>query len=274
MNPTTATLRTLACGALLACGASSAWAATASEKVERRVALPASRVVVVQNLNGSVAIAGWEEADIRLVAIKTARAATEGRAQAYLREVDVRVEEKDGALRITTRTPSEQGGLRALLTCTGVDGSVEYRLSVPRHALVAATTVNGNVEVAGLGAPVRAASTNGNVTVLEVGGEVQASSVNGSIHVDLRRADPRSSMELSTVNGSIVLYVPEALRAFVDARTTNGSVGSDLPLLVSGTRSRSRLVGSLNGGSTKLTLRTTNGSIWLRRPPAIAQPRR
>lgn len=260
-----AIFRTSLLGALLSLGAVASFAATASETVERTLALPQGRGVIVQNLNGGVEIAGWEQDHVRLVAVKNARAATEGRAQSYLREVQVRVEQKDGNLVITTRTPGEEGGLRAWLACTGVDGHVEYRLTVPRHARIAATTVNGNVEIAGLAAPVRAASTNGNVSVLEVGGEVDASSVNGNVQVDLRRADPRSAMELSTVNGSIVLYVPDGFRAHVDARTTNGSVGSDLPFQVAGTRSRSKIVGSLNGGSTKLVLRTTNGNIWLRR---------
>jgi hypothetical protein len=266
MTSLPATARTFALGALLSLGAVASFAATASETVDRTLSLPQGRGIVLTNLNGAVQIAGWDHDQVRLVAIKRATAPTAGRAEAYLRDVEVRTEEKDGNLVITTRTPGEGGGLRAWIACTGVDGHVEYRLTVPRHAMVAATTVNGNVEIAGLTAPVRAASTNGNVRVLEVGGEVDASSVNGNIQVDLRQADPRSTMELSTVNGSIVLFVPPGFRAHVDARTTNGSVGSDLPLQVSGTRSRSRLVGSLNGGSTKLVLRTTNGSIWLRRP--------
>src|SRR5690606_36692234 len=123
-------------------------------------------------------------------------------------------------------TPGEDGGLRGWLACTGVDGEVEYRVTIPRRAEVAATTVNGNVEVEALAAPVRAASTNGNVTLTAVAGEVQARSVNGDIRVDLRHAEPRSDMELTTVNGSIVLTVPPELRAYLDARTTNGSVGS------------------------------------------------
>jgi DUF4097 and DUF4098 domain-containing protein YvlB len=118
-------------------------------------------------------------------------------------------------------------------------------------------------------APVRAASTNGDV-MLEVGGEVAASSVNGSIQVLMRRPEPRSAMEISTVNGSISLLLPTDFRAYVDARTTNGSVGSELPLQLDGRRSRSRLVGRLNGGVTRVTLRTTNGSIWLKGPTTTA----
>lgn len=236
------------------------------EKLDRTLRLPSSGEVVVQNLNGNVEVTSWDGEQVRLVAVKSARAATDGRARGYLRDLQVVIEEDDGRLLIRTRTPGAEGGLKALLTCTGVDGQVHYHLTVPRRALVSATTVNGDVEVSRLPSPVRVASTNGSITVLEVRGEVDATSVNGNIQVDLRQAVARQPMELSTVNGSILVYLPADFRAYVDARTTNGSVDSDLPLQVDGRRSRSRLVGSLNGGQTKLVLRTTNGSILLRQP--------
>jgi DUF4097 and DUF4098 domain-containing protein YvlB len=106
--------------------------------------------------------------------------------------------------------------------------------------------------------------------VIDVEGEVEASSVNGNIRVSMGRSEPRSALQLSTVNGSILLVLPTEFRAFVDARTTNGSVGSDLPMQVEGRRSRSRLVGHLNGGTTRLTLRSTNGSIWLKTADTVA----
>jgi DUF4097 and DUF4098 domain-containing protein YvlB len=243
--------------------AAGAWAGSASQTIDRTFKLPAGHQVVVQNLNGPVHVTAWESPQVRLVAIKTARAATDGRARAYLRELAVKVEESGGKLVISTRTPGAEGGVKGWLACAGVDGEVAYRLSLPREARLAASTVNGDVEVGGLLAPVRAASTNGNV-VLQVDGEAVASSVNGNIRVSMRRAEPRSAMELSTVNGSILLLLPAEFRAYVDARTTHGSVGSDLPLQVEGRRSRSRLVGRLNGGNTRMTLRTTNGSIWLK----------
>lgn len=257
--------RVLAFAALLAAPAA-ARAGSITETIDRTLTLPRGGEVLVQNFNGHIEVAGGEGAHVRLVAVKTARAGTDGRARAYLRELQVKIEEVDGRLVIRTVTPGGDGGLMGWLAGAGVEGHVSYRLLVPRAARVTATTVNGNVEVARLHAPVHAASTNGTVSVLEVGGEVDATSVNGNIRVDMRHAHPHSQMDLSTVNGSIVLYVPAEFRAFVDARTVNGSVASDLPLLVEGRRSRSRLVGSLNGGQTKLVLRTTNGSILLRQP--------
>ncbi|HXT51333.1 MAG TPA: DUF4097 family beta strand repeat-containing protein [Thermoanaerobaculia bacterium] len=257
-------LRSTAFALALSLGAgAAAWAGSVTETVDRTIKLPAGSQVVVINLNGPVHVSAWDSPDVRLVAVKTARAATDGRARAYLRDLKVTVEQTGGKLTISTRTPGSEGGVRGWIACAGVDGSVAYKLTLPREARLAASTVNGDVQIGGLVAPVRAASTNGDV-VIEVGGEVEASSVNGSIRVAMRRSDPRSAMELSTVNGSIQLMLPSAFRAYVDARTTNGSVGSDLPVQVEGRRSRSRLIGRLNGGNTRLTLRTTNGSIWLK----------
>jgi DUF4097 and DUF4098 domain-containing protein YvlB len=256
-------LRSTSLAMVLSLGAAAAWAGSASETIDRTVKLPAGSQVVVLNLNGPVTVSAWDSPNVRLVAVKTAHATTDGRARAYLRDLQVQVEQTGGKLTIRTRTPGAEGGIKGWLSCAGVDGQVAYKLTLPREARLAASTVNGNVDVRGLVAPVRATSTNGDV-VIEVGGEVEASSVNGSIRVAMQRPDPRSAMELSTVNGSILMTLPAEFRAYVDARTTNGSVGSDLPVQVEGRRSRSRLIGKLNGGSTRLTLRTTNGSIWLR----------
>jgi DUF4097 and DUF4098 domain-containing protein YvlB len=252
--------------AALATLPAAAWAGSVTETIDRTLQLRRGGEVVVQNYNGHVEVAGVDSDQVRLVAVKTARAATDGRARSYLRDLQVKVEEHEGRLVIRTIAPGGEGGIMGWLACAGVDGNVAYRLTVPRDARVAATTVNGNVELARLTAPMQAASTNGSISVLEVGGEVDATSVNGNIRVDMRQVEPRSQMDLSTVNGSIVLYLPAEFRAFVDARTVNGSVASDLPLLVEGRRSRSRLLGSLNGGHVKLMLRTTNGSIILREP--------
>lgn len=257
-------LRTTALASVLAlAAAANAWAGSATETIDRLVKLTPGQQVVVVNLNGPVNVAAWDAPVVRLVAVKTAHAATDARARAYLRDLQVKVEQAGGQLTIRTRTPGAEGGIKGWLSCAGVDGSVAYRLTLPREARLAASTVNGNVEVGGLVAPVRASSTNGDV-VLEVGGEAEATSVNGSIRVAMRRPDPRSAMELSTVNGSILMLLPSEFRGYVDARTTNGSVGSDLPVQIEGRRSRSRLIGKVNGGSTRLTLRTTNGSIWLK----------
>src|SRR5688572_13032364 len=152
MRPLRATALAVAVSLASAAGA---WAGSATETIDRTVRLPASKHVVVQNLNGSVHVTTWESPQVRLVAVKTARAATDGRARAYLRDLEVKVEEREGKLLIRTRTPGAGGGVKGWLACAGVDGEVAYRLSLPREARLAVSTVNGDVEVGGLLAPVR-----------------------------------------------------------------------------------------------------------------------
>src|SRR5687768_6120568 len=158
--------RVLALAALLAAPAA-AGAGSITETIDRTLTLPRGGEVLVQNFNGHIEVAGGEGTHVRLVAVKTARAATDGRARAYLRELQVKIEEVDGRLVIRTVTPGGDGGLMGWIAGAGVEGHVSYRLLVPRAARVTATTVNGNVEVARLHAPVHAASTNGTVSVLE-----------------------------------------------------------------------------------------------------------
>src|SRR5687767_1326641 len=121
-------LRTTAAAALLSLAATAAaWAGSATETIDRTVNLPASKQVVVQNLNGAVQVTAWESPQVRVVAVKTARAATDGRARAYLRDLEVKVEESEGKLVIRTRTPGSEGGFKGWLACAGVDGEVAYR---------------------------------------------------------------------------------------------------------------------------------------------------
>jgi DUF4097 and DUF4098 domain-containing protein YvlB len=73
--------------------------------------------------------------------------------------------------------------------------------------------------------------------------------------------DHQSGIDLSTVNGSITLSLPHTAQLDLDARTVNGSVSTDLPVSAEVQRSRTRLVGSIQGGGAPVRLRATNGSL-------------
>ena len=68
---------------------------------------------------------------------------------------------------------------------------------------------------------------------------------------------------LETTNGGIHARLPRAFAARVDAANTNGSIETNLPILVTGSQSKHSLHGTINGGGPELRLRTTNGSIHI-----------
>ena len=67
-------------------------------------------------------------------------------------------------------------------------------------------------------------------------------------------------VRLETSGGSITVVTPANAALTIDAETSAGSVRSDLPITRNNTESDS-LKGTMNGGGTKLVLRSSAGSI-------------
>ncbi len=73
------------------------------------------------------------------------------------------------------------------------------------------------------------------------------------------------SANLHTTNGSIDLKLPGNFSGQIDAKTSKGQVRSDFPVPFTD-KSKKQLTGKIGaGGAAKVTLRTTNGSINLRK---------
>jgi len=83
------------------------------------------------------------------------------------------------------------------------------------------------------------------------------------VHAELTSVAANQPVHLETTNGRIELAVPRNFGAEVDASTTNGSIKTDLPVLTTET-GRNSLRGKINGGGTRVRLRTTNGGISIR----------
>jgi len=126
----------------------------------------------------------------------------------------------DGTLTIRARCPSD---------VPDNDCSVSLVITVPPTVAIRASTINGNVEVAGFQSPtVAATSTNGNVNIsLDVppagfpSPTVAAKSTNGDVNVSLESVPTKLLM--STINGRIHSTVPAGAYALSTA-TVNGQV--------------------------------------------------
>jgi hypothetical protein len=227
--------------------------------------LAANGELSLENTNGSVRLAGWDEPRVRIEAVKRAR------SERALEELKVEIEGEGDRLAVRTRYPRPHW--------MGGAGSVEYRVSVPRGARVRVSTVNGRVEVDGVLGPVRASTVNGSVDLTGVAGAVEASAVNGSVEVDVARVGPSGRSELHTTNGSVRLTLPREASADVEAHTVNGSVHCDFDL-ADARKSRRKVEGRIGSGGPRFELGTVNGSARIERglsaaasrPPAEAAP--
>jgi DUF4097 and DUF4098 domain-containing protein YvlB len=224
-----------------------AFAADTTEAFDRTIPLSASARFSLTNVNGSIAVEGWDRDDVEIHAVKTAT-----QSPADLGLVGINTDAEPGRISVSTAYP--QG--------SDVEVRVDYTVHVPRHiVLEQLATVNGTVHVAGVEANGELRSVNGDIDVASSGGTLSAHTTNGGIHVELLRLASPSALSLATVNGSIALVLPRTTAASVDARSLNGNFHSDIPLTLLGAYSPHGIRGKLNGGGAPVQLRTVNGAI-------------
>jgi len=125
-------------------------------------------------------------------------------------------------------------------------------------------TSGGSVKVKGFRGDARVGTSGGSLTIENVLGQVKGSTSGGSVSAVLPSPLP-GNVELSTSGGSVTVVVPTDAAFDLDAATSAGRVTSDLPVTVVGTVARDRLKGTVNGGGKSVVLRTSSGSIRVKK---------
>lgn len=262
--------------ALAVLGTAAVWAETTEEEpFEQTVAIAPGGLVSLENTNGHVTVETWNRDEVLVSAVKKARAHGLDDAFEILKEIEIRVTESAGGVKIETELP--RGGWMR-----GSSASVEYELKVPASASLDLKSVNGRIAVEGvngdvilkttngaihaarLGGDLLAETTNGKIEALGVAGALVAETTNGGIDAEITAATLAHDVELSTSNGGVTLTLAPSVAARIDARAGNGSVKSDLTLGRVEREKRNALSGALNGGGPTIRVRTSNGSIRLR----------
>lgn len=125
-------------------------------------------------------------------------------------------------------------------------------------------TSGGSIHIVDHKGDISAHTSGGGIKIERVEGEVDAETSGGSIAASLQ-PPVAHDWRLSTSGGGITVRLPETAKLDVDAETSAGRVHSELPVTLTGKEERSRLKGKLNGGGASLVLRTSAGSIYLRK---------
>jgi len=221
------------------------------ETVDETRPLNAAGELTIENVNGTVRVASWDEASVRIEAVKAAR------SERALERIEVRIEGEGD--RVTVRTHHPKG------PWMGGGGKVDYNVRMPRGARLSVRNVNGKVEIQRIDGAVSATTVNGSLEADDLGGPVNATSVNGSVNVDVDRVDPTSRNSLRTTNGSVRLTLPANAAAEIEAGTVNGSAHCDFDLQDGGRVTRRRIEGRIGAGGARFELGAVNGSLHVDR---------
>lgn len=216
--------------------------------------------ISLDNVNGDVEITGTSGNTVEITAFKKAG------SESYLQEIEIRIEHSADAILIETEHPNS--GIKGMFNW-GKDssGSVHYTLSVPASAkLDGIESVNGDVSIAGVGGAVKAGTVNGAVTVSDIAADAELETVNGSVSASFRQLRGQQKANCESVNGKLVVTLPDDAGVSVTAETINGGIdGSDFNLKVDKGFVGRDLEGEVGDGSARLSLSTVNGSIKIRK---------
>jgi DUF4097 and DUF4098 domain-containing protein YvlB len=230
---------------LLACG--SIAARTFDDVFDRTYALGAGGAFSLTNVNGSVWIEAWDRPRVHVRAVKSARGNPQELARAQ-----IEVSATPAAVAVETRYPKDEG----------VEVTVDYRIRVPRSAqLTLVQTVNGNLLVRGVEGPADVRTVNGDVFLSDAHGRIAARTTNGTVQMELHSLRLAGPVDLSAMNGLVVVAVPDDFNATLEISSVNGDFQSALPVQVQGSMAAREFRATLGRGGHPLRIRTVNGSI-------------
>jgi DUF4097 and DUF4098 domain-containing protein YvlB len=169
-----------------------------------------------------------------------------------------------------------KGGLRVLaangaVKVADVDGPVYLKTSFGpidaervRGELVA-ENANGSVSAIGVGGAARVSTSFGSVVLREVDGRVDITNRNGSVEAwPTVRPGTCHDVLMTTSFSPMVVHLPDTGYA-VAARTTFGSIQTDLPITASGSIGGNAVSGTIGRGGCALQLNNASGNIRIAR---------
>jgi DUF4097 and DUF4098 domain-containing protein YvlB len=254
MNPLTATLFA---GALcqFATGVT-VLAEDVHQDFSRSCPLTADGAFSLEDQNGRITLTGWDKPEVEIKAVK------HGDSQTVLETVKIDVDASASRVVVHTRGPSDS---------VGSHWKVDYTIKVPRHAhLAKLDSVNGDINISGVGGDITASTVNGQTRVTDAAGGLKLDTVNGRIIAEFARLTPGQNSSLNAVNGTIEVILPPNADASVSASTVNGAIRSDFPALEVKKEFPvgNELNGTLGGGGARVHAEAVNGSIHFERRAA------
>lgn len=126
-------------------------------------------------------------------------------------------------------------------------------------------TAGGQVTVKSFDGPVSVKTGGGNIELDGIAGTINGATAGGTISASVTAV--ANDIKLTSGGGAVTLRAPGNAAFDFEASTTAGTVTIDLPVTVDVERkpSRQHVKGAVNGGGKSVVLRTTAGSVQVKR---------
>jgi hypothetical protein len=249
----------------------------------------------LSTFDGAIEVQAWDRPDVQVIIER--RAGNKEEAD----KIEVRADQTGNRVTVEAKQPPRSQPV--VRVGWHLSKSVKLIASVPRQTdLIARSadgaitvrriegrvelrTSDGSIDATGISGPLLAHTSDGAMELRDIAGNVEAESGDGAItvvgkiealrartsdgHITVR-ADSGSRMtddwEISTGDGGVDVDLPADFAAELDVHTSDGTVQADnLNIVTSGPLSKDSLRGTLGSGGRNFRIRTSDGSVRLRR---------
>lgn len=281
---------------LLVCLCGTVLAQVKSEKISRTITfekIGPQSVLILANINGSIAVEGYSGSDVVMEVEKTISAKSPDRLEVGIKTLDLGVIDRGDTMILYVKgvthgfgrrnnSNSDTGGWGydwrdKEMDDLGFDFKMNFRIRIPGALNLVVSTINeGDVKVSNVSAKVIANNINGSISLEQVSSSVKANTINGDVDVTYSR-NPVSDCRFYTLNGNITASFRKGLSSTVSFKSFNGEFFTNLPELNplpvevrrSNTEKGTRY--EINGnqfkagsGGPRLDFETFNGNVYLR----------
>ncbi|MCK5406833.1 MAG: hypothetical protein KAJ37_05245, partial [Candidatus Krumholzibacteria bacterium] len=175
------------------------------------------RLVVVDNVFGSIEVTGYNGDEVRVTVRKTIVARSEKKVAEAEEEVRLEITEEDDLVELYVDGPFRDRGGCGIdwrgYTHEGYKVVFDFVLKVPKNCAVQLKTVNeGDILVSSVEGDFEIKNVNGGIEMKGVRGSGDVYTVNGGVRVEFDR-NPKGDCSVGTINGDVRLYFQPDLSA-------------------------------------------------------------
>ena len=231
---------------------------------ERR--LGAGQVVHARNINGDIRVTPSSSSRVEIVGVRRGSSRSADRLNAMVTETS------DGIIVCIVRVDSDDecdgNGNRHRSSDDNDDwgnASMNLEIALPSNVEIDASSVSGNVDVAGAQGDVRAGSVSGDIR-LDVlrATSIEARTVSGEITAAVESLAGNGALSFKSVSGSMKLDLPRSLDADLSMSSVSGQLDSEFQMTLGGRTSRRRIEARIGRGGRELNLTTVSGDVQLK----------
>lgn len=203
-----------------------------STKLTLHFAGTGTHTLEVRAIHGAITVEAYDGQDVEMLIEKSISAETEDDLNEAKRDVILDTGDNAAVVRAIVKYPDqavcgEEDGRTRSHQSLKYDVRFDFTIRVPRATRLELCTINqGDVSVTGTHGDFDIRSVNGRITMIDVAGSGDATTINGPVKASFVSA-PSSASMFKTINGEVVLTLPDGLSADLRMKTFNGGLFTD-----------------------------------------------